>query len=467
MKILILITTYNRPDSLMLLLQDLKKDSLSENVHILLYDDCSSIDYEDVLDYLHLNFSYQYFKSSQNHGKKAYWRLINSAFQQVKNETFDYFINLQDDIRLIDDFLLKSIMAYDRIIDRRKIVLNLLNDYSRQGKRIWTNVFPRPARFDGHKYYFTGWVDMCAFICTRKFFDLLNYKIYEPESKYLTNPELSSGVGCQISKRIVQDARALYQVWKSYVIHSIHESVMHPEHRRKTAIISNHEKVVAGMAAIPERIEALKDVVASLLDQVDELHIYLNNWKNTPDFLKHPRITLYHSAQHQGDLGDAGKFYQAEKVKGYHFTVDDDIIYPPDYVKQHILNIETHNRQVISTYHGRRFLTKPVRSYYNSAEQKVSCLKSYSRDYDVDIPGTGVMAYHTDTIQFEIADFELANMADIWVAKKAKKQDVKMIAFAHSSAWIRMSTKASIQNSIYINFVNNDVLHTKIVNAFL
>jgi hypothetical protein len=242
---------------------------------------------------------------------------------------------------------------------------------------------------------------------------------------------------------------------------------MHPEHRVKVPLITNHENVTASIASIPSRPDSLHDTINSLINQVDQIFVYLNNWDYTPDFLNHPKITYYHSKYAAGDLGDAGKFYGANKIKGYHFTCDDDINYPKDYVKEMVHAIEREQRRCIVTFHGRKFFKKPVTSYYHSAELRISCLKQSVADTIIDIPGTGVMAYHTDTISFSEDDFKISNMADIWVGKKAKELNIDILCLKHSSGWISESKKIRKADTIYYSCNGNDKQQTDIVNSFL
>lgn len=466
MKILIVVTTYNRPDGLLNLLTELKKDTLSEHIHFLIFDDGSKLSYNKVIAYLKKNFSFDFFRNEINQGKSNYWQIVNAAFQAVKLHEFDYFLMLPDDVGLVDDFLTKSIDGYNSIFDNKKVCLNLWNDYSRFGKPSWTGINTKEVEFDGKPFHKIGWLDMCL-ISDRKLFDIIDFSVHRPESIYVLNKELSSGVGAQLSKRLVSAGANLYQVVKSLVKHDDHASVMHPEHRVKTPLITNHEWVTASMAAIPSRINSLSEVVNSIINQVDCLNIYLNDFEYVPEFLNHKKINCFLSKDHSGDLGDAGKFFKASSVNGYHFTLDDDIIYPTDYVKTMIHAIERHGRKYVFSFHGRKFIQKPVKSYYHSAEVKISCLKSLDQDTIIDTPGTGVMAYHTHTIQFDIKDFNASNMADIWAGKKAKKSNVKVMALEHKAGWIKMSRQVNFADTIYVNCNGRDEFQTQILNSFI
>jgi len=465
MKILILITTYNRPDSLLKLLKELNEDVFSKAVHLLIFDDASTEDYSQVKDYLTKNFMFDYFRNEKNGGRENYWQLVNAAFNEVRNHQFDYFMMIPDDVSIVDNFIFRAMQQWDSIKDNQKACLNLLNDYSRLNTTCWTAIKPKLVYYNGKPVYQTGWIDMC-FLATKSFFEIIDYSVYQVERIYQQNKKLSSGVGAQLSREVINARRTIYQVAKSLLIHGLHESKMHPQERVKTPLITNHETVTATMAAIPSRIDALKQVVASIINQVDSLEIYLNNLTYTPEFLTHPKIKYYHSAEEIGDLGDAGKFYRAHEIKGYHLTIDDDLIYPKDYVKKCVEAVEMYGRKSLISFHGRKFIKKPAVSYYRSAEIKIGCLYSQPKDERIDVPGTGVMAYHTDTIQFAIKDFEASNMADIWAAKKAKALNVPIMAIKHKFGWIKHA-EINKADTIYANCNGNDGFQTEVLNSFI
>jgi hypothetical protein len=223
-------------------------------------------------------------------------------------------------------------------------------------------------------------------------------------------------------------------------------------------------KITATMATMPARIKSLKQAVGSIITQVDELWVYLNNFTSVPEFLINKKIKVSRSNEELGDIGDAGKFYRCEEIEGYHFTIDDDLIYPPDYVKIMVAEIERHQRKCIISCHGRVFKQEQIKSYYKEYKQAVSCLRQQNNNVTVHVGGTGVMAYYSGTIQLSIADFKAANMADIWMGIAAKNQGVKIIAIAHKLGWIKEGNYD--RNFTIYNFChNNDKYQTEVVNS--
>ncbi len=152
-----------------------------------------------------------------------------------------------------------------------------------------------------------------------------------------------------------------------------------------------NDHVSVCLASFPPRQAALRQVVASLLDQVDRIYIDLNQYEEVPAFLKHPRITVKVGGE---DLRDNGKFYFVPDVQeGYVFTVDDDIVYPPDYVQALIRKIELYGRKAIVGLHGTIF-ANPLVTYF--ADRTLLHFKHpLERDRIVDQLGTGTVAFHT------------------------------------------------------------------------
>src|SRR5690606_18653656 len=80
------------------------------------------------------------------------------------------------------------------------------------------------------------------------------------------------------------------------------------------------------------RAHLLAKTVESLIDQVDRIGVYLNNYGEVPGFLDHPRIVVARSQDH-GDMRDNGKFFFLDECRHrFYAAADDDLAYPPDYI---------------------------------------------------------------------------------------------------------------------------------------
>lgn len=90
--------------------------------------------------------------------------------------------------------------------------------------------------------------------------------------------------------------------------------------------------IIASMATFPKRKEGLVNVIEALLPQVDRLNICLNEYNEIPSFLIRDKV---HAFIPPKDYRDVGKFliYDFDRQDDI-FYVDDDIIYPPNYVEK-------------------------------------------------------------------------------------------------------------------------------------
>jgi hypothetical protein len=197
---------------------------------------------------------------------------------------------------------------------------------------------------------------------------------------------------------------------------------------------------IAGIATIDGRQISLCDTIKSLLPQVDEIHIHNGN-----------------------DKGDRVKFDSYRK-DCYYFSCDDDLIYPKDYCDKMIATYE-YMRSLkydnpIVTCHGRNFI-QPIDNYYRNGV-KYHCLHEVEQDVKVDCGGTGVMMLCG---QIDMPDFTERNMADIFIALQAKKQNVPIICMKHEAGWIKHSDKIDLSETIYEWHKNDCEAQTKLINT--
>jgi len=218
--------------------------------------------------------------------------------------------------------------------------------------------------------------------------------------------------------------------------------------------------VTAQVASIPDRIDLLKVTVESLLPQVDQLNVMLNNYERAPSFCHKPKVHFYHF---DNKKGDAVKFYGLKNIEGYIFTCDDDLSYPPDYIETMCKKLREYNNAVILTNHGRIMNEKPVRNSYTDRKKAFHCLKEETQETYLDIGGTGVMAWHSDFFFPDYNRIDKANMADIWVALFAQEQGIKIVHNPHRECWIKyLNPKWTIWDEAY----NNPGPQTALFNSF-
>lgn len=208
-------------------------------------------------------------------------------------------------------------------------------------------------------------------------------------------------------------------------------------------------KKVAYMATFPPRKDVILKSIESLISQVDAIVVWANGYseKEAEALTKQYDKKLYVYRQDGVDIGCAGKFAFCQSWLGYVFTVDDDFIYPNDYVEKMIEAVEAYNRKAVVSLHGRRVIT-PVLNYYTDRGEFFRCTEEVSSNEKVDIVGTGVMALHTDTLNPPLSGREIftySNMSDILFSIEMKKRGVPMYVVKHPAKWlIALHQKVSI-----------------------
>jgi hypothetical protein len=107
-------------------------------------------------------------------------------------------------------------------------------DESRRGNSNWTGF--TPIEYD--EYYKTQWNDLC-FISKFDFFKKLNFEILPiDKNRWIKNSELGSGVGQQMSIRLMNLNQNMYHAKNTLVTHDDHESVMNYSNRKKIKLIA-------------------------------------------------------------------------------------------------------------------------------------------------------------------------------------------------------------------------------------
>ena len=214
--------------------------------------------------------------------------------------------------------------------------------------------------------------------------------------------------------------------------------------------------IIIQIASIPDREEMLRKTVESLRPQCDRNWVGLNNYTKAPDFLKEGEYKFFDNS-----TGDAVKFYNAENLEGWVLTCDDDLIYPEGYVEY--MRRKTSKHQCPVSLHGKEY-PRPVIAF-NEILKNHRCLDKVEEDVFIDVPGTGVLCYHTDLIKVAYADFKRPNMADLWFAKLVKEQGLNLVCAAHEKGYLKYQHPAETIWNICKK--DNFIEQTQLLKTFL
>lgn len=461
----LVITTYNRPESLRRLLDDLAADAGDRRVLCRVYNDHSERSYAQ-MPAGSATFTIEHSTLAEHHGKPRYWRLIDRIFQDLRSVRAAYYMQLPDDVQARPGFFTHAIDTYQAIGDPQKICLNLYLDSSRIGAACWTKTLPRIERFGATHVFHTGWVDMC-YLAERRFFEALDYTIHPiPPDRWRCNPRRSSGVGAQITRRL--QGRGLYQVRECLLQSEDIPSLMNPDRPAhedlSTAVL---DPISCGVASVPARSAQLRQVVEAVLPYVDALHVYLNGYRALPAFLNRPKVTVYRSQEH-GDQGDAGKFFAAGRQRGFFLSIDDDISYPEGYVWRLVNALREYRRlgrQVAVGFHG-KLMQADVPHFYQGHARLFHFAAGLEQARAVHLLGTGTVAFHSDDLPLTIADFAgPPNMADIHFGIACQRHNVACIVLPRPAGYLQ-PLPLSHQETIWSRYRRDDAAPSALYNSW-
>jgi hypothetical protein len=192
-------------------------------------------------------------------------------------------------------------------------------------------------------------------------------------------------------------------------------------------------------------------MLKTIEDQFDVIRICLNEFEECPKFIRdNPKIEW---TIPDNNLTDNGKFRPLSFVRRkpeYYFTLDDDILYPANYVEETVKNIDEYG--TIVTYHGRRLLAKGLH-YYQEHEFHGCRYEQTAEPFEVDVCGTGVCAFRTDYMDASnIAYSPDQLMSDLVFSLEAAKQGKTIGIFKRPEGWIK---DMEVKDSIFKHFQQN------------
>lgn len=198
--------------------------------------------------------------------------------------------------------------------------------------------------------------------------------------------------------------------------------------------MSSQLDVYVGVASIPSRVSTLQRVVERLLPQASRVGVYLNGYDRVPKFLRRERIDVARSQDH-GDLRDNGKFFFLSHAETqYYASVDDDILYPDDYLDRLIGTLDKAEQPAAVGVHGAMY-PFPVIDLFDS--RYLLHFKDPSPHVmPVHLLGTGTTLIDQSEWGLELAEFGAGGMADIWFAAAAARRNARLFVVRRGRDWL-------------------------------
>ena len=210
-----IIFSYNRPNKLHSLL-----DEIGHSVVIDDGSDYKALPFLDKCDYY--RFTHK--------GKEGFWLQWQYAFDIAKESNEDWFFFAQDDISNVNMAEIKRLTQNIKT----PFAFNIMHRGTHRG---WTNIKHEPTTIKGVDCHIVSYVD-CIFATNRKTLELLHWQILPVDRMRFLIPNISSGVGQQLSRRLFDLNVPMWMPRKSLAYHGDHESKMHPIERKLNPLIA-------------------------------------------------------------------------------------------------------------------------------------------------------------------------------------------------------------------------------------
>ncbi len=198
--------------------------------------------------------------------------------------------------------------------------------------------------------------------------------------------------------------------------------------------------IIAGcMATFPARFPILISAVESVAPQLDRLYIYVNEtMEGLPDLSCFPNVVALDGREHRGDLSANGKIYPLFFLSHCTIlTLDDDIVYPPDYVARLTDVLDAFDRHCAVTVHGS--ILSPNPEWYYTRTRTYAFRQAVEQMRLCALAGSGTFAFHQSTLPVDPESFFASVMVDLRLSLLARDVELPIWVIPRTAEWLRSS----------------------------
>jgi len=215
--------------------------------------------------------------------------------------------------------------------------------------------------------------------------------------------------------------------------------------------------VVATMATFPARAESAALAVASLLPQVDRLYIYFNGYDTVPAFAQDDRIV---SIVGGPDLSAIGKTVAFDYISNsIVLTVDDDFVYPADYVSRLLSILQRHQGRALVCVHGSIFA--PGAQWYYERSTVYTSRKSLGACSFAMLAGSGTAAFDQSALNARYEQFAGQVAVDLKLSLLARNHGIPIICIDREAEWLKPLRP---DGGLWKQFTSRITHHTEIMH---
>ncbi|OOY35526.1 glycosyltransferase family 2 protein [Solemya velum gill symbiont] len=225
---------------------------------------------------------------------------------------------------------------------------------------------------------------------------------------------------------------------------------------------SDKPMIIGGMATMPSRMHTLWPAIASILPQLDRLYLFFDRFDKLPS-IRHPKI-IYLTSQSFGDHRANGKFLGMLFAGDgdYYFSLDDDILYPRDYVERMTDFLQRGNNAFIAGVHGARLKTDI--KHYLTDRDVANRRMAIATESSVHILGTCTTAFNTDTLRLDVRRWKHRNMVDLTFALICTERGIPLKIISREENWVG-SQEENQSDSIFSELQKDDTVQTTMAKA--
>jgi glycosyltransferase involved in cell wall biosynthesis len=477
--VVVLVPVYNAEDTIKECLESVFSQNYKDLI-VIAIDDASNDRSAEILDKLKLGYENLYvIKSKRNSGPFV---SVNIGLFVAADEEFGFFIKHDSDDLMLPQKIELQVAEFKKGKNKKLCTAG----YTRFGRKTGVAI---QGKKRGHNmtlykrevFAEIGYFDNRRFGGDSEYLDraLKRFGASAEASieKKLTKAYFFEGAGKNLtdSNPLGSASRVAYREYFEWLHLNLELSenwrfIFDRTSIRKNSNLNNEAielrgRIVCGLATIELRKNSVVAAIRSLLPQVDLLLVYQNGYKDTSGIFDDRKIRVISSLETGIDLGDAGKFFKVSDFSDcYYFSCDDDLVYPPDYVSRMIEKLNYYQNKVILTCHGNLMDCHP-KSYYEDRKIGFHFGKKVDAGDFVHFGGTGVMAFHTGTVNFGFNMFRAANMADIWVGLYAKARNIPIAVCPHEAGWIKHSDDFDVNTTIYYSGSYSKKLQDRLIEG--
>lgn len=194
-------------------------------------------------------------------------------------------------------------------------------------------------------------------------------------------------------------------------------------------------KSVAVMATIPSRLSIVRKVVDTICPQVDLFHIVFNDYLAVPEWIKdYSKVIPYLNTEKEYKATAVWKVKDILPLDSYIHIIDDDIVYPVNYITKVREKLDKYDKKAVITVHGYD-IKEPFKSYINDTTYYFF-MNNLLEDRRVHIAGVGTTSFHSSLFNFCVKDVAKHMSRDLGFAIQMAKKNVSIVCIERKKLWL-------------------------------